>query len=416
MKSPLFSRLAALALAIGLPIQPLFAATTKEEVAVLRTSMGDITFRFFEADAPQHVSYVKELIRRGFYDGTTFHRVIPHFVIQGGDPNSKDADRSNDGDGSADRTLKAEFSSKLHYRPGTVGMARDADPDSGSCQFFIALENLPRLDGKYTIFGEVISGLEVAKAIAAVPRDLKDNPLGRITIKAELKTKKIPAAPISAKEGASGEVLTGPGKPKAWDPGDVRWKAPVGIQIGDSPAGKAPVMPDAAATTRGRLDLCLAEDGSVLDVRFPSPDYPDAAAKQKMVKSYWRFTPASLDGKPVKARLSVDSSGGSVAPSQVPGTPLDSGTGGVTLPRILVGVEVPGEYMTPQKTPDLRLTIDETGHVSDVSIQSSCGDVALDEAAAKKAGGLIFTPALRGKEPVAVYLNVAVKWLEPAAP
>src|SRR5262249_28364630 len=126
MKPPSFSRLAALVLGLAFLTPPLAAVTAKEEVAVLRTSMGDITFRFFEADAPQHVSYVKDLIRRGFYDGTTFHRVIPHFVIQGGDPNSKDADRSNDGDGSADRTLKAEFSTKLHYRPGTVGMARDA--------------------------------------------------------------------------------------------------------------------------------------------------------------------------------------------------------------------------------------------------------------------------------------------------
>src|SRR5437867_9523748 len=133
-------------------------AAVKEEVAVLHTPKGEIAFRFFEADALGHAAYVKELIRRGFYDGTTFHRVIPHFVIQGGDPNSKDADRSNDGDGEADRRLKAEFSTKLHYRPGTVGMARDADPDSGSCQFFIALENIPRLDGKYTVFGEVITG------------------------------------------------------------------------------------------------------------------------------------------------------------------------------------------------------------------------------------------------------------------
>jgi len=108
--------------------------TPKEEVAAIQTRLGTILFRFFPGEAPGHVAYVKELIRRGFYDGTTFHRVIPHFVIQGGDPNSRDADRSNDVDGEADRRLRAEFSTRLHYRPGTVGMARDVDPDSGSCQ------------------------------------------------------------------------------------------------------------------------------------------------------------------------------------------------------------------------------------------------------------------------------------------
>ena len=108
-----------------------------EEVAVVLTPHGEIVWRFFPEEAPGHVAYVKELIRRGFYDGTTFHRVIPHFVIQGGDSNSKNDDRSDDGYGEADRTLKAEFSPALHYRPGTVGMARDSDPDSGSCQYFM---------------------------------------------------------------------------------------------------------------------------------------------------------------------------------------------------------------------------------------------------------------------------------------
>jgi peptidyl-prolyl cis-trans isomerase B (cyclophilin B) len=404
-----------LALGMGFLSQPVSAAA-KEEVAVVHTELGDIAFRFFETDAPGHAAYVKDLIRRGFYDGTTFHRVIPHFVIQGGDPNSKDADRSNDGDGAADRTLKAEFSPRLHYRPGSVGMAREAGLDSGSCQFFIALENLPRLDGKYTIFGEVTSGLEVAKAIAALPRDLKDNPLKPVSMKVELKTKKVQAPPISLKEGPSGEVLTGPGKPKAWDPKDARWKAPVAIQTGELTLGKSPVLPGAAIPPQGRLDLSLGEDGSVLDVRFSDLGFPDAAQKQKVVKSSWRFSPAFLDGKPVKSRLSVDANGGSLAPSQVPGTPIDARSAELTLPQVLVALEVPEAYMMPEKTPDLRLTIDETGHVAEVSIQTSCGDVALDEAAAKAAGKLVFAPALRGKEPVAVYLNVAVRWLEPARP
>src|SRR6266446_3744843 len=194
-----------------LGLSPLFAAP-REEVAVIRTSYGEILFRFFDAEAPNHASYVRELIRKGFFDGTTFHRAIPHFVIQGGDPNSKDDDRSNDGDGEADRKLKAEFSHVLHYRPGTVGMARDVDPDSGSCQFFIALENLPRLDGRYTIFAEVVDGLEVVRRIASLPRDLNDNPLSRVAIRVRLEKRAVPdrIASLEPGPGGSGEILTGP--------------------------------------------------------------------------------------------------------------------------------------------------------------------------------------------------------------
>src|SRR5262249_38819919 len=158
-------------------------------------------------DAPGHVAYVKELIGRGFYDGTTLHRVIPHFVVQGGDPNTKNDDRLDDGEGEADRRLKAEFSTTLHYRPGTVGMARDADPDSGLCQFFIALDNIPRLDGRYTIFGEVISGLDVARKIADLPRDLRDNPIERVAVKIRLEDREAPAKILSLEAGESGEVV-----------------------------------------------------------------------------------------------------------------------------------------------------------------------------------------------------------------
>jgi cyclophilin family peptidyl-prolyl cis-trans isomerase len=182
---------AALSVAPAVPASRRTAAL-KEDVAVIETGHGRMVLRFFPDEAPQHAAYFKDLIVRRFYDGTTFHRVIPHFVIQGGDPNSRDADRSNDGDGEADRRLKAEFSEALHYRPGTVGMARDADPDSGSCQFFIALENIPRLDGKYTIFGELVEGLDVARKIADLPRDLRDNPLERVDMRVSLKTDKVP--------------------------------------------------------------------------------------------------------------------------------------------------------------------------------------------------------------------------------
>jgi len=178
-------RAAALAGALLAATAPGARAAT-EEVAVVRTPLGELTWRFLPKDAPGHVRYVKELIAAGFYDGTSLHRVIPHFVVQGGDPNSRNDDRADDGEGQADRRLKAEFSDRLHYRPGTVGMARDVDPDSGSCQFFIAIADIPRLDGRYTIFAEVVDGLEVARRIASVPRDLNDNPLAKVPISIRL--------------------------------------------------------------------------------------------------------------------------------------------------------------------------------------------------------------------------------------
>jgi cyclophilin family peptidyl-prolyl cis-trans isomerase len=155
------------------------AAKGTEDVAVIKTTMGTIAFRFHEKDAPKHVANFKKLAGEKFYDGTTFHRVIPAFMIQGGDPNSKDADRSNDGSGSAGYTIAAEFNANPHLR-GTVSMARAADPNSASCQFFICVKPQAFLDGKYSVFGEVIEGMDVVDKIVAVPRDAKDNPLDKV--------------------------------------------------------------------------------------------------------------------------------------------------------------------------------------------------------------------------------------------
>jgi len=157
------------------------AAKNGEDVAVLKTSLGTIVFRFYEADAPRHVANFKKLAGEKFYDGTTFHRVIPGFMIQGGDPNSKDGDRSNDGIGSAGHTINAEFNSQKHLR-GTVSMARANDPNSASCQFFICVKPASFLDGKYSVFGQVIEGQEVVDKIVAVPRDAKDNPLDKVVM------------------------------------------------------------------------------------------------------------------------------------------------------------------------------------------------------------------------------------------
>ena len=131
-----------------------------ETKAVIETKFGNIELKFFPEAAPGHVSNFLELAKKGFYDGTTFHRVIPGFMIQGGDPNTKNPDRSKHGMGGPGYTIKAEFSEKPHKR-GILSMARAQDPNSAGSQFFICVANASFLDGKYSVFGEVTSGMEV---------------------------------------------------------------------------------------------------------------------------------------------------------------------------------------------------------------------------------------------------------------
>lgn len=119
----------------------------------VRTVHGNITFKLYPKHAPNTVTRIVELVKSGFYDGLTFHRVVPNFVIQGGDP-------LGDGTGGTGRKLKAEFSDLQHIR-GTVAMARAQNPDSADSQFYIALSTLPHLDKSYTIFGQVVDGLEI---------------------------------------------------------------------------------------------------------------------------------------------------------------------------------------------------------------------------------------------------------------
>ncbi|MBI1797001.1 MAG: peptidylprolyl isomerase [Candidatus Eisenbacteria bacterium] len=150
-------------------------ATGGREVAVLETAQGTIVIRFHEQDAPKTVANFKKLVREKFYDGTYFHRVIPNFMIQGGDPNSKDADPNNDGMGGPGYTVPAEI--KLPHLRGSVATARTGDPvnpsraSSGS-QFFIDLAAQPSLDaGGYTVFGEVLQGMDAVDKIAALAND-----------------------------------------------------------------------------------------------------------------------------------------------------------------------------------------------------------------------------------------------------
>jgi peptidyl-prolyl cis-trans isomerase B (cyclophilin B) len=159
---------------------------TREEIqqmekttAVIKTKFGDITLKFFPNVAPNHVKNFIDLARSGFYNGTTFHRVIPGFMIQGGDPNTKSPDRSRHGMGGPGYNVKAEFSNLPHKR-GTLSMARAGHPDSAGSQFFVCTAPAPSLDGKYTVFGEVTSGIDVVDKIISQPRDPRDNPSERI--------------------------------------------------------------------------------------------------------------------------------------------------------------------------------------------------------------------------------------------
>jgi len=171
---------------------PKTITATKEEVkkmsgkkAIIETKFGNITLIFFPDVAPGHVKNFIDLAKKGFYDGTTFHRVIPGFMIQGGDPNSKDANKSKHGQGGPGYTIKAEFNDKPHKR-GTLSMARAGHPDSAGSQFFICVKDSSFLDKQYTVFGEVESGMDVVDKIVSQPRDGNDNPNDRVEMKVKI--------------------------------------------------------------------------------------------------------------------------------------------------------------------------------------------------------------------------------------
>ena len=143
-------------------------------LAILKTSQGDVTVRFFYDKAPGHVKNFIDLSAKGFYDGTLFHRVIPDFMIQGGDPYTKHPETpttrygtgGNKDASGAPVNVKAEFNDTPHRR-GILSMARASNPDSASSQFFIVVKDSPFLDRQYTAFGEVVKGLEVVDKIVA---------------------------------------------------------------------------------------------------------------------------------------------------------------------------------------------------------------------------------------------------------
>jgi peptidyl-prolyl cis-trans isomerase B (cyclophilin B) len=139
------------------------------EVAVIKTSEGEMVVHFWSDTAPNTIENFKKLARAGFYDGTIFHRIIKGFMIQGGDPSSKDAAKENHyGEGGPGYQIKAEFNQHKHER-GVISMARGPDPDSAGSQFFICLAPVPRLDGKYTTFGKLIKGDDVLEKVGNTP-------------------------------------------------------------------------------------------------------------------------------------------------------------------------------------------------------------------------------------------------------
>jgi peptidyl-prolyl cis-trans isomerase B (cyclophilin B) len=174
-----------------------------KDIAVITTKFGDIKLEFFDDIAPKHVESFKLHAQNGYYDGTTFHRVIPGFMIQGGDPLTKSEDKSRHGtggnaakffgigseDSESTWDLPAEFSTTTHTR-GILSMARSQNPDSGGSQFFICVADANFLDNQYTVFGKVVSGMEVVDAIVSAPRDARDNPDDRIEMKVALEDKK----------------------------------------------------------------------------------------------------------------------------------------------------------------------------------------------------------------------------------
>ena len=158
------------------------------EIGVIETSHGTIEVEFFEDKASGHVKNFKDLANEEFYNGTTFHRVIPGFMIQGGDPNTKTNDRSSHGMGGPGYTIDAEFNDARHDR-GVLSMARSQDPNSAGSQFFIVVKDSHFLDGQYTAFGKVTSGMDVADKIIDVDRDSRDNPTDRIEMKVKIETR-----------------------------------------------------------------------------------------------------------------------------------------------------------------------------------------------------------------------------------
>ena len=150
-------------------------------MVLLSTSMGDIKVELYPDKAPITVKNFLDYVKAGYYNGTIFHRVIPGFMIQGGDPNTVSGDPSTWGTGGSPNKVNAEFSS-IHHRRGILSMARTSDPNSASSQFFIMVADAPSLDNQYSVFGQVTKGMDAVDKIVSAPRGANDRPSNPTTI------------------------------------------------------------------------------------------------------------------------------------------------------------------------------------------------------------------------------------------
>jgi peptidyl-prolyl cis-trans isomerase B (cyclophilin B) len=187
MKSILINLLAAVLAVASVNAEEQKPMNSAKEVAVIKTSEGEMIAEFWPEVAPNTVENFKKLARSGFYDGTAFHRIVKGFMIQGGDPLTKDpAKESRYGTGDPGYKIKAEFNDRSHER-GVLSMARSSDPDSAGSQFFICLANVSRLDHQYTTFGKIIKGDDVLGKIGDTEVTMSDSgerskPTKRVTV------------------------------------------------------------------------------------------------------------------------------------------------------------------------------------------------------------------------------------------
>lgn len=194
------------------------ATGSSDEVAILDTSKGRMVIEFWDKDAPKTVANFKKLARQGFFDGTGFHRIIKGFMIQGGDPKSKNPKATDLGTGNPGYTIKDEFNAHHHVK-GVISMANSGTPNSAGSQFFIVQGPAAFLDGKYTAFGHVIQGMDVLDAIASVPvapnpmmGGERSKPLEWVTLKS---VKIVPRAELNAPGKAKAAAAKAAGAEKA---------------------------------------------------------------------------------------------------------------------------------------------------------------------------------------------------------
>ncbi|HET9940970.1 MAG TPA: peptidylprolyl isomerase [Candidatus Eisenbacteria bacterium] len=264
-----FIRYTGVMLALGaFGAQPAFAAgaakksaASSDEVAVMETTKGRMVIEFWDKEAPQTVDNFKKLARQGYFDGTGFHRIIKGFMIQGGDPKSKNPKAPDLGTGDPGYKIKDEFNSHKHVA-GVLSMANSGTPNSAGSQFFIMDGAAPFLDGKYTAFGHVIEGMNVEKDIANTPvgpnammGGEKSKPLEWTTVKSvkivprSSLVAKAGGTPASAKPAAATEVKSTPASAPAAEAAkapEATAAAPAKTEQAPPPAASSEAKPDSA--------------------------------------------------------------------------------------------------------------------------------------------------------------------------